>query len=521
MSLALHLPALQVVLPLISAPLAVLLRHGGLAFAIVTAGAWAAFACSIALWLQVGQAEGGVISYAIGSWPPPWGIEYRVDRLASFVLLLVSGMAALVLPWSRASIEREIPRELHYLYYAMFGLCLTGLLGITITGDAFNIFVFLEISSLSSYVLIALGRDRRALTAAYQYLIMGSIGATFIVIGIGFLYLMTGTLNLADMAVRIREVENTRPVLVALAFLTVGISLKLALFPLHQWLPNAYTYAPSAVTAFLAATATKVSVYVLIRFYFSVFGESLVFEKLPLPQIMLWLSLIAMFGASAIAIFQDNLKRLFAYSSIGQIGYITLGLSFDSVHGLTASIVHLFNHGVAKGAIFLLIGGLVIGLARSGSTSGAVPPAPTFGGGGTPTPPPAPTFDRLAGLAKRMPLTSFGIVIGGLSLIGVPGTVGFVSKWYLIVAAMEKGQFWLVGAILLSSLLAVAYVWRFVEVAYFRAPPAAQEARCEAPLALLLPAWLLVIATIWFGLDTSLTVGSALDAAQQLVKSGR
>jgi hypothetical protein len=256
-------------------------------------------------------------------------------------------------------------------------------------------------------VLIALGRDRRALTAAYQYLIMGSIGATFIVIGIGFLYLMTGTLNLADMALRIREVENTRPVLVALAFLTVGISLKLALFPLHQWLPNAYTYAPSAVTAFLAATATKVSVYVLIRFYFSVFGESLVFDKLPLPQIMLWLSLIAMFGASAIAIFQDNLKRLFAYSSVGQIGYITLGLSFDSVHGLTASIVHLFNHGIAKGAIFLLIGGLVIGIARSGSTSGAVSPAPTF--------------DRLAGLAKRMPLTSFGIVIGGLSLIGVPG----------------------------------------------------------------------------------------------------
>ena len=508
MSLALHLPALQVVVPLLAAPLAVLLRHGGLACAVVTAAAWAAFATAVGLWLQVGHGgDGTVISYHIGSWPPPWGIEYRVDRLTSFMLLLVSGMAAIVLPYSRASIEREIPPENHYLYYAMFALCLTGLLGIIITGDAFNIFVFLEISSLSTYVLIALGRDRRALTAAYQYLIMGSIGATFIVIGIGFLYLMTGTLNLADMALRIREVESSRPVLVALAFLTVGISLKLALFPLHQWLPNAYTYAPSAVTAFLAATATKVSVYVLIRFYFSVFGESLVFEKLPLPQIMLGLSLIAMFGASAIAIFQDNLKRLFAYSSVGQIGYITLGLSFDSVHGLTASIVHLFNHGIAKGAIFLLIGGLVIGLARSGSTSGAVPPAPTF--------------DRLAGLAKRMPLTSFGIVIGGLSLIGVPGTAGFVSKWYLIVAAMERGQFWLVGAILLSSLLALVYVGRFVEVAYFRAPPAGQEGRCEAPLALLLPAWLLVVATIWFGLDTSLTVGSALDAAQQLVKSGR
>jgi multicomponent Na+:H+ antiporter subunit D len=490
MSVSAHLPALQVVLPLISAPAAVLLRHGGFAAGIVTAAAWAAFAVSIGLWLQV--AESGTLSYHIGSWAPPWGIEYRVDRLTSFVLLLVSGTAAIVLPWSRASIEREIPQELHYLYYAMFGLCLAGLLGITITGDAFNIFVFLEISSLSTYVLIAMGRDRRALTAAYRYLIIGSVGATFIVIGIGFLYLMTGTLNLVDMAERLRTVENSRPVLVALAFLTVGISLKLALFPLHQWLPNAYAYAPSAVTAFLAATATKVSVYVLIRFYYSIFGESLVFEELPLPQIMLVLSLLAMFIASFIAIFQHNLKRLFAYSSIGQIGYITLGLSFGSVTGLTASIVHLLNHGIAKAAIFLLIGGLVLGLTRPGTT------------------PVAPGFDRLAGLSKQMPLTC----------IGVPGTAGFISKWYLILAALEQGQFWLVGAIVLSSLLAVAYVWRFVEVAYFSPPPASSAGIKEAPLTLLVPAWLLVIATLWFGLDTTFSIGAASDAAQQLLKTG-
>jgi len=499
-SLSAHLPALQVVLPLLSAPLAVLLRHGGFAFVIVTAGAWAAFAAAIGLWLQTGEV--GVISYHLGSWAPPWGIEYRVDRLASFVLLLVSGTAAIVLPYSRVSIEREIPRDLHYLYYAMFGLCLAGLLGITITGDAFNIFVFLEISSLSTYVLIALGRDRRALAASYRYLIMGTIGATFFVIGIGFLYLMTGTLNIVDLGERLRSVPDSRPLLAALAFITVGVSLKLALFPLHQWLPNAYTYAPSAVTAFLAATATKVSVYVLIRFWFSVFGETLITPKLPLPEILLLLSLLAMFAASFTAIFQDNLKSLFAYSSVGQIGYITLGLSFDSVSGTTASIVHLFNHGITKAAIFLLIGGMVFALAKNNAV------------------PPAPTFDRLAGLAKRMPLTCFGIVIAGLSLIGVPGTAGFVSKWYLILAAMEKGQFWIVGAILLSSLLAVTYVWRFVEVAYFKPAPEGTTQQ-EAPLGLLIPAWILVIGTIWFGLDTSFTVGTATEAALQLFKVGQ
>lgn len=498
MSIAANLPALQVVLPLVSAPIAVLLRSRGLAAAVVTAAAWSAFAIAICLWQQVG--ETGVISYAMGNWAPPWGIEYRIDHLTSFVLLLVTGMAAVVLPYSRASIEREIPREQHYLYYAMFALCLAGLLGITITGDVFNIFVFLEISALSTYVLIALGRDQRALTAAYRYLIMGSIGATFIVIGIGFLYLMTGTLNIADMAERLRAVEHTRPVLVALAFLTVGISLKLALFPLHQWLPNAYTHAPTAATAFLAATATKVSVYVLIRFYYSVFGESLIFGQLPLPQIMLFLSLLAMFIASFIAIFQDNLKRLFAYSSIGQIGYITLGLSFGSVHGLTASIVHLLNHGLAKAAIFLLIGGIVFRISPSGSA------------------PAVPGFDRLAGLSKRMPLTCIGMVIAGLSLIGVPGTAGFISKWYLILAALEQGQVWLVGAIVSSSLLAVAYVWRFVEAAYFSPAPDTPHAAKEAPLALLVPAWILVIATLWVGLDTTYSLGSASAAAQQLLK---
>jgi len=489
MSLAQHLPALQVVVPLVSAPLAVLLRRPAPAFVVTTLACWFAFAAAIALWLAV--ATGPSISYHIGNWPPPWGIEYRVDRLSAFVLVLVSGMAALVLPYSRASIAREIPREQHYLYYAMFALCVTGLLGITITGDAFNVFVFLEISSLSTYVLIALGPDRRALVSSYQYLVMGTIGATFIVIGVGLLYLMTGTLNLADMAGRLHAVRNTRPVLAALAFLTVGISLKLALFPLHQWLPNAYTYAPAAVSSFLAATATKVSIYLLIRFFYSVFGRATVFDDLPLSEIILGLSVAAMFVASTVAIFQDNLKRMFAYSSVAQIGYITLGISFDSVTGLTASILHLFNHAVTKGALFMLLGGVT---AACGSA----------------------VLPRLAGLGRTMPLTSFGIVIGGLSLIGVPGTVGFVSKWYLVLAAVENGQWALAGAIVASSLLAVAYVWRFVEVAYFREPAPGLVERGEAPAALLIPAYVLVAATIWFGFATSFTVGSATRAAIML-----
>ncbi|MBL8201836.1 MAG: monovalent cation/H+ antiporter subunit D family protein [Chromatiales bacterium] len=490
MTLVQQLPVLVAVVPLAAAPVALLLRNRHLAFLVVLAASGFAFGASVLLWQQV--AGSGPVSYAIGSWPPPWGIEYRVDRLASFFLVLVSGMAALVLSWGRASLEAEIPAGQHYLFYTLFALCLTGLLGIAVSGDAFNIFVFLEISSLSTYVLIAMGRDRRALAASYNYLIMGTIGATFIVIGIGLLYLMTGTLNLADIAARMPAVEGSRPVLAALAFLTVGLSLKMALFPLHQWLPNAYTHAPSVVSSFLAATATKVSVYVLLRFYFEVFGESQVFDRLPLEQVMLCLALAGMFAASAVAIFQTDLKRLFAYSSVGQMGYIILGLSFDSVTGLTATIVHVFNHAITKGAIFMLLGGVALSM------------------GGV-------TLPRVQGLARVMPLTAFGLVVCGLSLIGVPGTAGFVSKWYLVKAALEGGQWWLVFLVVGSSLLAVIYVWRVVEAAYFHAPRADLVAAVEAPLSMLVPAGLLVAGTVYFGLETTFTVGSAAEAASVLL----
>jgi multicomponent Na+:H+ antiporter subunit D len=480
-----HLPALLVVVPLVAAPLIVLLRHAALGWLLTCTASLFAFGASLALAAEVARA--GPISYAMGSWPPPWGIEYRIDALSSFVLVLVSAIGALVAPYAWRSVAAELPRDQHYLYHALYCLCLAGLLGMAATGDAFNLFVFMEIASLAMYVLIALGRDRRALLAAYQYLILGTIGATFYVIGVGLLYLVAGTLNIADMAQRLAEVGGTRPVLAALAFITVGISLKLALFPLHFWLPNAYAYAPSAVTAFLAATATKVAVYVLLRYYFSVFGAGLVVETLPVPQILIGLSAIAIVSASLVALWQTNFKRLLAYSSVAQIGYITLGIGLATRDGLTAAVVHLFNHGITKGALFLLVGGIAL----------------RAGGAG---------FGHLRGLGRTMPLTSLGITLAGLSLIGVPGTAGFISKWYLVLGAIEAGQAWLGALVVLTSLIAVAYVWRFVEAAYLSEPEPGAPAR-EAPLSMLVLSWVLVGACLWFGFDTSYTVQGAQRAA--------
>ena len=489
--IAQHLPALQVVLPLVAAPLCVLLRRGDLAWGLALIVSWAALAISIMLLHAV--VTGGVISYEFGDWAPPWGIEYRIDAANAFVLLIVSGISAVVLPYARASVASEIEESKHCLFYTAYLLCLTGLLGVAITGDAFNLFVFLEITSLATYVLVAMGagRDRRALPAAFTYLIMGTIGATFFVIGVGLLYMVTGTLNMNDLALRIADLGDNRTVSVAFAFLVVGLGLKLALFPLHLWLPNAYAYAPSVVTVFIAATATKVAVYALLRFLFTVFGLEFSIGALTLTYVFLPLAIAGMFAASTVAIFQVDIKRMLAYSSVAQLGYMVLGVSFANVTGLTATILHLFNHALIKGGLFMALGCVVY---RCGSAS----------------------IDEMRGLGRQMPLTMAAFVIGGLSLIGIPLTVGFISKWYLILGALEAGWWPVAVLIVATSLLAVLYIWRVVEVAYFQPPPEGRVVT-EAPRSMLIPMWVLILANIYFGIDASLTTSVAGTAARALI----
>jgi multicomponent Na+:H+ antiporter subunit D len=485
-----NLPVLQIVVPLVAAPLCLLLPRRQLVTGFAIAVTWVAFFISLKLLSTV--LATGPISYHLGGWAPPWGIEYRVDTLNAFVLVLVSGIGALVLTYSPPSVSVEIRYRAYSMFHSMYLLCLTGLLGITITGDLFNVFVFLEISALSSYVLISMGTDRRALPGAYAYLIMGTIGATFILIGIGLLYAMTGTLNMADMHARLADVEQTRAVIAAFGFLTVGISLKIALFPLHLWLPNAYAYAPSVVTAFIAATSTKVSVYVLIRVFLTVFGIDFSFHQMPLAYVLMPLALVGIVSASLVAVFQNNIKRMLAYSSVAQIGYMVLGVSLASVTGLTGGIVHLFNHGLMKGALFLCMGAIAL---RVGSVH----------------------IDDLRGLGRKMPVTMAAFVVGGLSLIGVPMTVGFISKWYLVAAALEQGLWWVAVIILISSLIALVYVWRVVEVAYFEPPREGREGVREAPLVMLVPMVILAGATIYFGITTTFTASVASAAARSLL----
>ncbi len=491
-----NLPALVVVLPLLGGLLATLVGRFAWLWSTIITGS--VFLLTYTLFTAVQAGPG--MRYEFGNWPYLWGIEYRIDLLNAFILLVVSGIAFIATIYAKLSVEDEIPADRHNFFYSVWLLAITGLLGITITGDAFNVYVLLEISSLTIYALIAMGKDRdpRALTASLRYLILGSVGASFILLGIGYLLMVTGTLNMADMHAQLMampEATQNRTILVAFAFLLVGLSLKMALFPLHTWLPKAYTYAPSAVTAMVAATATKVGVYMAFRFLFTIFGYKFTFVDMPSYHILIICAAVGIIITGLTAIRQTNAKKLLAYSSVGQIGYIVAGFALANPQGVAGSLVHIFNHAAMKGGMFMALGAVAY---RVGGTN----------------------MKDLRGLGKRMPLTAGCITAGALGLIGFPMTAGFISKWYLVQGALAGGSWLLAFTILFGSLLAVIYSWKMIEAMYFREPEGKTAEATEAPYMLVLPTMALIGLSIYFGINAEFTAGTALKAAAALLPGG-
>ncbi len=490
-----HAPALVVVVPMISATLCAFVPSGRLAWVLSILATAASLVFALLLLGRV--AEEGVISYAMGGWEPPAGIEFRIDALNALILLLVATIGFLAAIFSWPTVNAEIRTAKQNLFYSAYLICVTGLLGVTITGDAFNLFVFLEISSISTYVLVALGagRDRRALPAAFNYLVMGTLGATFYVIGVGFLYAATGTLNMHDLSVMIPAMTGSRTVQAGFAFIIIGLGLKAAMWPLHQWLPNAYAYAPSFVTTFLAATATKVALYALIRFLFTVFQPGFAFELASFELLLMPLAIAAMVVCSFQAVFQSDVRRTLAYSSVAQVGYMLLGISIATAAGLTAGLFHLVNHALMKGGLFMAVAGVVL----------------TYQG---------TRVDDFSGLGRSAPWTMSAFAICALSLIGVPLTAGFQSKLALLSAAFENGWWWAAVLIVFSSVLAVIYMGRVLEAVFFRAPANPRKQRKEAPLLILVPLWLLALANIWIGIDASPVYDLAGQAAASVLGEG-
>jgi len=494
-----HGAALLVVLPLMLGAITSILPRERMAWFVTLVVALILTVTAFGLLLTIFGGETQL--YKLGGWDPPHGISFIIDGLNTPVLFLISAMALLCCFYGLPSVAAEVEPKKRAPFYAAFMIGVAGLLGMVVTGDAFNVFVFLEVSSISTYVLVAMGasRDRRALAAAYNYLILGSLGATFFVIGLGFLYMETGTLNMADIGSILRDLDGgSRVSMVAFGFITVGLGLKLAMFPLHMWLPGAYAHAPSFVTIFLASTATKAALYLMLRFTFTIFDPSFEYVTAVITYVLTGLGVAAMLFASLQAIFQTDARRTLAFSSIAQVGYMLLGIGIATAAGLSAAYLHLLNHAVIKGALFICLGAFWY---RYGITR----------------------IEDFAGLGKMMPWTMGAFTLAGLSLIGVPATAGFVSKLNLVEAAMAKEWYWAATVIVVTSVLAIFYIGRMLLAAYFQSPPEINGevvAKNEAPLMMLIPMWFLVLLSIAIGINADLVSQAARGAASVLMGGG-
>ncbi len=445
----------------------------------------------------------GPLEYYMGGWAPPWGIAFRIDHLAALMLLLLTFITLLVGIYSKKSVLKELP-EKEVPFYSVYLLLVSGLTGLVSTADMFNLYVFLEISSLTSYALVSIGGGRAAVSA-FRYVILGTVGAAFYLLSVGYLYSVTGTLNMADLALILPDLYDSNVVLVGFAFFVIGISIKMALFPMHSWLPGAYTYAPSAVSALVAATTTKVAVYVLIRGMFYVFEPRFSIDTIPVTTLLSWMGAIAMILGSVMAIAQADLKRMLAYSSVAQIGYIVLGIGLANAAGFTSGVLHLVNHAFMKGGLFLVAGAISY---RTGIRE----------------------IRSLRNLSSRMPWTAATFAVCTLAMIGIPPTGGFFSKLYLLLGAIEREHWVFVGVILTSSVLALTYLSNVIRYMYL--PPAENEASVlnrdtdavivsrqegirsdDVPMTMLVPMMILALGTILLGLFNGEVVSRFIEPA--------
>jgi len=385
----------------------------------------------------------GPIRYWQGGWRPPWGIEYVVDAMNAYLLVIVISMVILGLIYSRGNVKHEIEERKHVTFYTLVQLMAAGLYGITVTGDLFNMFIWLEIASLTAYALIAVAGGR-ALRPAYNYVIMGSIGACLYIFGVCWLYSVTGTLNFADMRLLLPLVYDNRAVQMAFAMIVVGVMIKAYIFPLHLWQPDVYTYAPSTISSMMASVHVKVMFYILIRMFYSVFTLEFIRHFIGLDLLICWVAAIAILAGSIWAIKQRNLKRMLAYSSVSQMGYILLGVGLSplSPWGLVGAAAHILNHAIGKGCLFMCAGAI--------SQQEGLKDIRDFGG-----------------LGKKMPYVCAAFTIAALSMVGIPLTAGFTSKLFLIYASLDAAQYPFVAVLLLSGLLNLVYFWRVIDQMYF------------------------------------------------------
>lgn len=427
---------LFVILPLVAAFLAILLSHfKKLPTIIANLTSYFLFALSIYLLKKV------PIIYGVGGWKIvgniPIGIYLVYDGLSAFILLILNLVSAIVLIYSIKYIELYTAKP---KFYCLFMLMLAGMNGVVLSGDLFNLFVFMEIAAISSYALVAFGTESEELEAGFKYQVMGSVASAFILLAIALLYSFTGTLNLADMGIILKGSFPNLVALVALCLFLAGFGLKAGIVPFHAWLPDAHPSAPAAVSAMLSGLLIKaIGIYPIIRIFYSVydFKDNILFNNT-----MLWLGLISMTVAGLLAFAQRDLKRMLAYSSVSQMGYIVFALGLANTWAILGALLHIFNHAIAKALLFLNSGNLIYTTSER-------------------------DMYKLGGLRKSLPFVYSSTLIGALSIAGIPPLVGFWSKLLIVLGAISKGYYFMACWIVAISILTLSYYLHMQKLVFY------------------------------------------------------
>lgn len=391
-----------------------------------------------------------ILVYSVGSWNPPIGIAMVLDGLAAFMLVTVNLVALAIAVYAVNYMEHFTSK---WKFYTLFFLMLVGMNGVIIAGDIFNLFVFLEIASVASYALVAFGTEKHELEAAFKYAVMSTVGSLFVLLGIAFLYSFTSTLNMADMASVLAKNRGANIILMTSVLFIMGFGLKAALVPFHAWLPDAHPSAPAPISAMLSGVLIKsLGIYALVRIFYNVIGITPA-----LSSIFMFLGALSMVVGVFLAIGQWDLKRLLAYHSISQVGYVVLGIGLGTPLGILGGLFHLFNHSVFKSLLFL--------------NSGAI----EYSAG-------TRDLQKMGGLISRMPVTGTTNLVASMSIAGIPPFNGFWSKLIIIIAAVEAGRFWYAFWAVLASLLTLASFAKVMKYAFFGTIKEKLKDVREAPL---------------------------------------
>ena len=464
-----------------------------------------AFNLVVSLLLLPRVLENSVI-VSIGGWQPPFCINLVAGPVGVLFSTIIALVGLLVSVYALDYIKEGATEKYHMLYL----LLLTGATGVVLTGDIFNLFVFFEILCISSYSLVAYLREKSGIESAVKYLIQGAVGSSLLLIGIGLLYGLFGTLNMADIAQSIRSVSPIS-VFVPMVLIVAGLGVEAAIFPLNAWLPDAHSSAPSSISAILSGIAIEVGLYAVARVIFTIFGASGILAFLAL------LGILTLLVGEMCAFSQNNIKRMLAYSSIGQIGLILFALAIGTSYGVTGGLFQLVSHTLSKALLFLAAGYMIYPVRKNSSNG-------VYRAGSM-------EISALGGMGKKMPLTCLAFTIGAFSLVGLPPFIGFPSKFLIVraaLAAKETFLFVLIGLALLGTVIEGAYFFRVVQVLYFH--PVRYEKSSngvkgekpnppskDAPVTALIPMFIFVVLIIVVGIYTKLVTDVLSSAASELL----